>query len=733
MRFLLLLSFLLTSITSFPQIKTWFDLFTTNQVNHLAATQTSIFAAAKNALLIYTPSTGLVERLSAQGQLSDTSISALYANQQMAIIGYSTGSIDIIQNNKVIPITTIKNNYTLTNSQKKINAFYQYGQYLWLATNFGITTINLDNLSFDKTIYFRDSTDNLIAVKDLIIKDNQIFTLTDKGIYYSNIDYPGPFAQWHHISISNGLQLGLLNNSIIVLTYLGNTCALFRMQDSSFYQITYEPGFYRMKIINNKIYLLGKKIIELDANGTTIQTFTHYQTGQRIYANDILEFKGSIYVADRFLSLVKDFGQQIKTSSIFSDKVNTIKTAGQYVYILHKTDELDREYGYNAVISIIDQKGNTQFFASPVVNQFLAMAIDPNDDKHWFVASDSIGLVEIKDNQIINIYNSQNSPLTAANNNIKISYLKFDHQGRLWILYNSTTYPVLILNPDGTWQPLEASSIGVGKTFSRFILTSQDFLYAPVKEAGMMAINLQTGDARVFYPSRRIGKRINDIVEDKDGVIWFATNDGLGYLTAQDFTASGFKAIRPLVQVTLNDTTIYSYLLDNANCTRLIVDDGNRKWVGTGFFGALLLSPDCLSEIAHFNVNNHTIVTDEIYDIAYNSTTGIVYFVTDQGIIAYRNDSSHSMDDFSNVKVFPNPVRPYYSGPITITGLENNTIIKITDLRGNLVYETRSNGGTAVWNGLSISGAKPASGVYLIICTDEQGRDKCVKKLLIIR
>ncbi len=733
MRIFLFLSFLFFSLPGRAQVEKLFDLFTTNRLEHLAATSTQIYAAAKDALLIYTPSSGTLERLSAQGELSDTSISAVFANNNLVIIGYSTGNMDILQDNKITNIPVIKKSISLLPSEKRINSFFADNGLVWLATNYGVSSFNLSRNSFDQTIFFKDSAGQLIPVRDVVVKDNKIWTLTSKGIYYTDKDAVGDFSTWNHYNIGNGQRFGLIDNELYILTFQNNTCAVFRLQDSSFVQVIYEPGLYQMRIFDNKIYLFGKKILEFTSSGTQIAEYDTYQFGNKIYANDLLVYNNSLYVADRFNSLVKDLKEKIKTASLFSDNVNAVKAAGNLVYILHHTDSTDQSYGYRAVISIVDQKGNVKYFISDSVNQFIAMAVDPKDPKHWFLSSDSLGLVEIKNGYITHIYTAQNSPLVATNNDVRITDLKFDKNGKLWILYNSTKYPVITLSSDYTWQPITESSIAVGQAFSHFILTSQGFFYAPLKSAGLLAMKLSTGDARVFYPSRRIGKRLNDVAEDQDGVLWISTNDGLGYFSTQDFTSSDFKAIRPLVKVILNDTTVYGYLLDNTNCTRTVVDAGNRKWVGTSYFGALLLSSDCQEEIEHFDVNNGSIVTDNIYNLEYNPFTGIVYFLTDQGIIAYTTDSSISMDNYSKVRVFPNPVRPYYNGPITITGLKHNSLIKITDLQGNTIFETRSNGGTAVWNGLSRDINSPCSGVYLIFCIDENGHDKCVKKLLIIR
>ena len=49
--------------------------------------------------------------------------------------------------------------------------------------------------------------------------------------------------------------------------------------------------------------------------------------------------------------------------------------------------------------------------------------------------------------------------------------------------------------------------------------------------------------------------------------------------------------------------------------------------------------------------------------------------------------------------MFPNPVYSDYSGIIAIDGLVTDANVKITDIAGNLVYETVANGGRAIWDG----------------------------------
>ena len=81
---------------------------------------------------------------------------------------------------------------------------------------------------------------------------------------------------------------------------------------------------------------------------------------------------------------------------------------------------------------------------------------------------------------------------------------------------------------------------------------------------------------------------------------------------------------------------------------------------------------------------------------------------------------------------YPNPVRPGYTGPITIVGLTYNADVKIVTTNGVLVAEGTSNGGTFVWNGNDRNGKRVASGVYMVQTADQNGDNGTVCKIAIV-
>ena len=167
--------------------------------------------------------------------------------------------------------------------------------------------------------------------------------------------------------------------------------------------------------------------------------------------------------------------------------------------------------------------------------------------------------------------------------------------------------------------------------------------------------------------------------------------------------------------------------------TDIVVDGANNKWIGTADSGVFLVSPNGQETKYHFTTSNSPLPSNVINDIDINSVTGEVFIATAKGLVSFKGVSTAANDDLSNAYVYPNPVRPDYQGTVKISGLLDKANIKITDIEGNLVYETISEGGTIEWDTTAFGKYKVASGVYMIFISAQDGVETKVKKVMIIR
>ena len=225
------------------------------------------------------------------------------------------------------------------------------------------------------------------------------------------------------------------------------------------------------------------------------------------------------------------------------------------------------------------------------------------------------------------------------------------------------------------------------------------------------------------------------VVEDKENNIWVGTSVGPLMLPADDI-ANGSNSVLQQIKVPRNDGTNFAdYLLGGADITCMAVDGGNRKWFGTNGNGAYLISADNMTQVQHFLTSNSQLLSNNIEAIAIDDQTGEVFFGTDNGLCSYMSDASATSDhmDKNNVYAYPNPVKPEYTGLITVTGLTMNANVKIVTASGSLVAEGTSNGGIFTWDGCDEEGKRVASGVYMVQTATSDGKKGTVCKIAIVR
>ena len=207
------------------------------------------------------------------------------------------------------------------------------------------------------------------------------------------------------------------------------------------------------------------------------------------------------------------------------------------------------------------------------------------------------------------------------------------------------------------------------------------------------------------------------LLKDRNNHVWIGTDAGVYILkdakNLVDDSSNYLSVTRP--KVPRNDGTNYAdYLLDTDKIVCMAVDPTNRKWIGTAGSGMFLVNESGTEIIEEINKDNSPLVSNTITMIACDPKGNEVLIGTPEGLFLYSSDASPAADDYSEVIAYPNPVRPEYSGMITIKGLMDNSLVKIADIKGNVVWNGRSEGGLAVWDGCDAAGNRVNSGVYMV-------------------
>ena len=320
-------------------------------------------------------------------------------------------------------------------------------------------------------------------------------------------------------------------------------------------------------------------------------------------------------------------------------------------------------------------------------------------------------------------------------------YIRYTYQS---LQYINTLGPIIKHSLGDYWMFIERKVIsGTGGNFGVFVWNdnntprnqTDDTYKGGVHPQDESSEKRNKGQLLLFD---NLGEKITDavfsMVEDRIGDIWLGTNSGVLLMRSPHTVLYTEKPYFSRIKVPFGDgSDDAGYLLEYENITAIAVDGGNRKWFGTEMNGIFLVSPDGQHLIASFDMKNSNLPSNNIYSIDINPNNGEVFVATDKGLVSFRGLATESKSNFKNAYAFPNPVRPGYSGNITITNLMEETIVKITDIAGKLVYETKSIGGQAHWDGRNLWGTPVKSGVYLAFLASPNGEQSHVIKIAIVR
>lgn len=393
------------------------------------------------------------------------------------------------------------------------------------------------------------------------------------------------------------------------------------------------------------------------------------------------------------------------------------------------------------------------------------MIEDPDDPSIYYFAHYYEGIYVFKDADYYHVFNRNNSPI-HCNWGTRMSEVNIDQDGNLWGAYWNDTKdgkaPFVVLPAakrrgdltkltKNDWllpSGVPANYTGSDDCKSLFCKKSNmNFFTASAWANGILAMN-NNGTPSNFTDDKYFwhqavtdteGNTIsraytNKLVEDAAGRVWVATNQGLYVIdNPTDASATSLTVRRPLVP--RNDGTNFGdYLLETETIYDIASDPTDRKWIATGSSGVYLVSERGDRIIENFTTANSPLPSNTVYSVACDPHSNRVFFGTSKGVVSYSSDSAPAADDYSEVYAFPNPVRPDYTGWITVTGLMDNSLVKIADISGNVLHQGRSEGGIFTWDGCNAAGERVRSGVYLVLASQNASGNSSgvVTKIMVI-
>lgn len=778
----LFLLWLLTATEGIAQfsIGTWRDHLPYKECIDLCQAGNIIYVATPYSLFTYDPNSGEIEKITKATKLTDVGVTAIEYDPQsgLVVVGYSNGNLDLISETNSYNIPDIKISSII--GDKAIYDILPYGDRVYLSTGFGVVVIDMLRREV-KESYFIGENGGPVRVNDIAIYQGSIYVATETGLQTASVTNPflANFQNWNAVIDLPGdsvVQHIEFFDDEMVLSIPGTVSdTLWRrsMPDGN-WQIQSQLSQFRINQLwsDDEWFTVsgnyGFLVNHFDFGFTLENTLL---AGSLIQPrNCIVDQYGQFWTADRFNALMVRRNPDGSSDDIIipdgpaSGSSRRISAYNNNVWVAHggvRPDwgNLYRIDGFSGYVEdrwitipadTMAHAGNHFNAFNPFVIDIMDVAVDPLNNGRIMAGSWEEGLLEINaTNQSVRPVNGSastgpdGSGFDWAPGWTGVSGVAFDENGILWCTNSYTNHAIHAYDRNNNFYDFDFSpAVGNTDEVVDIMVARNKLIWANVNGRGLLVLNYNetldqyTDDNyKLLTETEGNGKLpSNDVLcmeEDLDGEVWVGTASGLSIFYNPDaiFSDENFDSEQILIEQDGNTQILLQ--TETINCIE--IDGSNRKWIGTQNSGVYLFSDDGLTQIYHFTEENSPLFSNTVYDIAINHSNGEVYFATEDGIVGFFSTATNFDPEMSNVRVFPNPVRPDYFGNITIDGLAYNTSVKVTDIQGNIVFETESEGGRAVWNGLRADGQRPATGVYLVFVTTPDGSADEVRKLTFIR
>ncbi|WP_125719067.1 type IX secretion system anionic LPS delivery protein PorZ [Flavobacterium ustbae] len=736
----------------------WQGYFSFNEIKDVSESATTVFAASENALFSRNASTNILKSTTTVDGLSGQTISAVYYSEafKKTIIGYENGLMILVNDadGSILKVVDIINKQLPANT-KKINHFMENNGLIYVSCDFGIVQFNLKTSQFGDTYFIGDNGAE-ISVKQTTWFNGFIFAATSSGIRKADsantnlIDY----KQWSIVNGGDWSSVEALDTELIAVNTSGY---IHRFNSNNFVGFLQLPqAAVDMRAKNHNLFVTTANTVYVYNN----QMVLNRQIANSQVLDNTLNFSCATAVGNQIFIGTKEKGMffsDLNNATVFENTTPSGPVRNNIFAIDAGSSVLWTVYGdYDVTYNPypLDNYGISSYNASGWLNipysevydakSITRVLVNPNNEKQVYASSFFSGLLKIENDLPSSLYNEKNSGLESITTegpnyiDVRINATVFDKTGNLWVTNSRIKNGLKVLKTNGQWGSYAMTSIldnAEEENYSSIAVDRNNVKWIGTYKNGVVGFNETTNAFKKMTIGADAGNLpiadVRTIALDTKNQLWIGTTKGLRVLSnVSSFQSESQLKANPII---ITEDDLAQELLYEQFVTSIAVDGANNKWIGTADSGVFMVSPNGQETKYHFTINNSPLPSNYINDIKINAKTGEVFIATNKGLVSFNGIATEANDDLSHVYVYPNPVRPTYSGTVKVAGLIDKANVKITDIEGNLVYEITSSGGTIEWDTTAFGKYKVASGVYMVFISAEDGGETKVKKVMIIR
>ena len=768
MKRVLVLLFLFVTSAAFSQSnQLWRSFFSYNNIKDIAQSDQRVYAAAESSVFSKNALSNELKTITSVDGLKTDIVTAIYHSTEFSktLVGNQNGLLLIINpDNSILTKIDILQEATVQPNKKKINHIYEHQGKAYISCDFGIAVLNLATMEFGDTYYLGPNGAE-VPVLQSAVYNGMIWAVTpDNGLRTGLLSNPNlnDYSQWFESNGGSWQGVVTFNNILFAAQY----GSVYKVSTGYQFLVSMPSAIIDMREANGYIVITSKDRVNVYNEQLALVLQLNNIPNEEVIFTCATVIGGRLFIGteeDGLFSTPLDFisFDNVTPDGPIRNNIFSIEKSITDMWAVYGGYSFDYvPNGYTYGISRFTEQGWTYIPYEDIAaknlgnvtgaNDLSDIVVNPNNQKEVYVGSFHRGLLKILNGVPQEFFDHEN---TNSNGNegltslidpvptyrsIRVNGLTYDRQGSLWMTNSRVPKPLKVLR-GSKWESYTLEE-AIGPSFfkeeyGKLVIDKNGTKWIPSLNNGVIAFNENQGPKILKIGEESAGNLpspyVKSLAIDNNSQLWIGTTRGLRVLSGVDqFLTQDELTTRSIIIMEdgLAQELMYEQIIND-----IVVDGANNKWIGTAGAGAFLVSPDGQQTLFHFTRDNSPLPSNVINDIVIDGQTGEVFFATDKGMVSYQGTSTKAEENLNNVYVFPNPVRPEFYGDVNISGLMDQVNVKITDIEGNLVFETTSEGGTVLWNTTAFGKHRVASGVYMIFIASEDGTETKVKKVMIIR
>lgn len=686
---------------------------------YLTGSNQTVFSVGSSSLFYFSVNDSGPKAVTVMDGLYSQTFSASAFNQESKklAVAYQDGTVDLVGEKNVHRLTSIRDNPLILD--KSINNVKSIGGLIYLTGGFGIAIVDPMRAAFVSSYINIGPDSSTLEVLDIDEDSGFYYLATSKGLLIGDKNKNlNDFRHWilQNTTISGGFRKLAFYNGHVHLIGADNRVYIIEGGDLNW--IVGTNGVMSLKKFREQLYFSDlTSIYEVGDGGSFLQFYQH--EGGEIF--DFYISGGEIFISQIGKGIIKTSSNEMISPNGPSSSVKSFHWDKNGIWAFPVGFQLNgTSIASDRNITSILKEGVWLDALAP--EDVISKAVFRNTD---YFGTFGKGLWKVSDGSLSQI------DLPGTNQNARIGTLQVQNATTLWIGVYENFGSLYKITANGDVSQVQVQ----GLQFARKMLVDKSgnlwILQTPPSGQNRIRVfNEDTGLNRLLTNSANQGNLPNAAIRDMDldleGNLWVVTTSGVFYLPFVQFvnTNSPVNSIFPIFES--------RPLLSGVSLTSVLVAPDQTKWFGSEREGLWQFSEQGDESLGHFTRGNSPLTSGLIQSLAFDPVSGELLIIQPNAAFSFRTKSMGSFDKLSELKIFPNPVRPDFSGYLSIEGLTDFSRIKITTAAGRVVYSAEVRGGKATWNIMEGLGGRPGPGVYLVYVVDSSGQDRIAGKFVVL-